>query len=355
MTSRSSLRVFLCLVATGFMSLGWSGCDQIEQAFNGAPPPAPPPPPVAQAAPSPPPPVPMAPAPPSPEELVRKFNTLRPSERTNNVLQEMAANPDAANQITELNLEGAPITDLGGAALGKFINARKLNMRGTAITDKTIAALDGILQLEELYLNNCIVTDSAIPELLKHKTLRVLYIDRTPISEVALAGLGGLPALEEFSFAYCGSITGEGFTRGVKAGGYKALKILSGTETGFPAHGLEQIRGCTQLEKLSLVDCGVSDLGLKWLSQCDELKTLVLNNAPITDRGVAELGKLKKLETLSIPGCRGITDKSFNSIKNMKSLKFLDVNATQCTEKEARRLKAGYLKETKIKVANIEF
>ena len=354
MTGRLSLRPFLCLFAASLMGLGWSGCDQIQQAFNGAP--APPPPPVAQPAPPPPPPPPVQapPAPPNPEEVARRFSALKTHERNDAAILDIVKYPDAASQITELNLGGAPITDVGGLELGKFPNARKVNLQGTAITDKTVAALGGILRLEELVLTDCRISDGAIPEILKHKTLRGLYLARTSISESALASLGELPALEEINFAFCGSITGEGFTRGVKAGGYKALKTLIGVETGFPAKGLEQIRSCTNLEKVSLMDCGVSDLGLRWLSQCSELKILLLNDTPITDRGIAELGKLKKLEHLGVPGCGGVTDKSFNTIKNMKSLKMVDVEGTQCTEAAARLLKSRFLKDVKVRVAGKE-
>jgi len=349
-TLRRNARRMICCLA----SLVLMGCDQIQQFFNGTPAP-PPPAPVAQPAPPPPPPMAQpAPAVPNPGELVARFERLQMHERNDGEILALAAVPEAAAQIVELKLDTAAISDRGGAEFGKFPNLRKLSVQGTQITDKTISALAPLSQLEELNLHQCTITDASVPELLKLRRLKVLWLARTRISEVALAALGELPVLEEFNIAGCSSITGEGFTKGVKGGGYKSLKSLVCAGTSFASFGLERIKAVSQLEKLVLFDCGVNDVGLRWIAQCSQLKELQLNNNGFSDVGVAQVDNLKNLEILNIPGCKGVTDKSFNTLKNMKQLKELSVDGTSCTKNNAMQLKARFLKNTKIRVEGVE-
>lgn len=354
MTSGESLRRQTGLLIGCLASLFLTGCDQIQQFFNGPPAP-PPPPPVAQQAPPPPPPMaaPM-PAAPNPGEMFARFQRLQPHERNDGEIAALAAVPEAAAQVVELKLDAGPVTDASGAEFGKFPNLRKLSLQSTKITDKTISAVAPLSQLEELNLNDCVITDASIPEILKLRQLRLLSLLRTRISESACAAFGELPSLEYFNIGGVGSITGEGFTKAVKGGGYRSLKTLICAGTGFAAFGLERIKALSQLEKLVLYDCGVNDVGLRWICQCNQLKELQLNNNAITDIGVAQVDNLKNLEILSVPGCKGVTDKSFNTIKNMKQLKELSVDGTSCTLNNARQLKAKWLKNTKIRIDSME-
>ncbi len=354
MTSGESLRRQTGLLIGCLASLFLTGCDQIQQFFNGPPAP-PPPPPVAQQAPPPPPPmIQIAPTAPNAAELVSRFNGLPSQERNDGEVLALAAVPEAAAQVVELNLDHAMVTDKAGAEFGKFPNLKKLSLQGTHITDKTMSSLTSLALLEELNLHQCTITDAAIPDIAKLRSLRVLSLARTRISEVALAALGELPRLEEFNIAGCTGITGEGFKKGIQAGGYRSLKSLVCAGTSFASFGLERIKALSQLEKLVLYDCGVNDVGLRWICQCNQLKQLELNNNSFSDIGVAQVDNLKNLEILSIPGCKGVTDKSFYTLKNMKQLKELSVDGTSCTKAAAMTLKSKFLKNTKIRIEGTE-
>jgi Leucine-rich repeat (LRR) protein len=351
----SHLRPLLLRLLLLFCCLTAVGCDEIKKWVEpAAAPPAPAP--VAQPAPvqAPPPPVvvPVAPVAPSPEEMVAAFRKMASHQRNDEQVLRMANIPEAAVQITELDVNAAPLTDQGGQAILKFPNLKKLDLTQTRITNKTIELIATLPKLEELSVASTPVTADCVEAIAKIPGLKKLRLDAVAMTDDALAPLGGMAYLEDLSVAACSQVTGHSFTASAGKGGFKTLKKLTMSHTNFAVKGLEKIGSLPNLTILHLTNCGVSDVGLKYIAQCDQLTFLSVSNSGVTDKGVTLLAKIKTLVELELTDCRAVTSTSFKALKGLKELRKLGLQGTSCSTGDAQILKEKFLPDIQIFIDN---
>lgn len=87
--------------------------------------------------------------------------------------------------ITDLDLARAPVTDRALAAIGRMTNLQSLRLDGTAITDAGVSLLAPLQQLQYLNLNRTSLTDRALESLRRIKALRKIYLADTAVTAEA--------------------------------------------------------------------------------------------------------------------------------------------------------------------------
>lgn len=91
--------------------------------------------------------------------------------------------------ITELDLSRAPVTDPALTAIGRMTNLQSLRLDGTAITDSGVSLLTPLQQLRYLNLNRTPITDRALESLRRLKALRKIYLADTAVTAEAVKRL----------------------------------------------------------------------------------------------------------------------------------------------------------------------
>src|SRR5260370_308873 len=89
---------------------------------------------------------------------------------------------------------------------------------------------------------------------------------------------------------------------------------------------------------VALMGTAVTDAGLKALKELKSLKTLNLDFTKVTDAGLKNLKELKSLQTLYLGGT-AVTDAGLKNLKELKSLQTLDLGGTKITDTGMKELK----------------
>ena len=127
-------------------------------------------------------------------ELARQFPALRTLQLTDSVMIDPGESPlapwrthtgvddDGAGRLVELqqleqlDLSGARLTDVGAARLAECQRLRSLWLSGTQIGDAGCGALAKLPALEELVLASTMVGDAGVATLVECRSLRRLYV-----------------------------------------------------------------------------------------------------------------------------------------------------------------------------------
>lgn len=252
--------------------------------------------------------------------LVEQFMKIDGRVKSDQMLVELGAMPDSFRaRLTECNLTGSPVTDVGLAEVAKFPNLITMNLSFCAgITDNGLSALQGLANLEVLMLDDTKVTDAGMVHLRELAHLKVLNLSKTAVSDAGIARLKALPELEELYLSST-SITGSGF-RNVPLG--TSLRILVADHSGFGIAGLNGLRAHKNLEQADLYAAQVSDKTVGGLKGCGKLRKLRLSFNGLTDVGVKQLTGLNSLEELNLGG-NPVTDNGLTAFKVCKNLKYL--------------------------------
>lgn len=367
LSTRFSISVSLVTIAV----LVIAGCDKVESIVNdvksdiaGTPEPAATPV-VAPAQPAvadvPQTPAPQIPVPPNPEEIVAEFLRMSSAGGINDgALQTLADVPEAAAQITELDLRASART-LSGAGLmlvAKLPNLQSLNLAGWAVTAEAVAAIGEKTMLREIDLTGSPVGSDVAEALQTATHLQTLKLDGTAVGDSAVRTMSSLP-LETLSLADC-PLSDAGLEEigrirtlrnlnvartQVTGAGFRALKNLelvklNATSTRFGVEGLIQIRGMKSLEELYLLAAGIVEQPkAKVFTTMPNLRILMLSDNQISGPGMHELFKgLKNLEELYLYRTAA-NDFGLSALVTCRKLKLVDVQHTMCTLSGAQELK----------------
>jgi len=199
----------------------------------------------------------------------------------------------SATEIKDLNLYYAEqITDQGMNAIKEWKKLKRLNVRGTRISDGTLAIVGTMTGLESLDISYTEITDNGLDALVPLTRLRELSIGRSKLSSNALEVLRLMTTLEYLD--------------------------LGGPHPG--PRGLRDPGGAPLPDAVPRV-----------ISSLKELRTLKLAYSRITADGLRLLSPLDKVEKLELNGCGLLDDRALDELAKWKSLKYLDVQATNVT------------------------
>ena len=112
----------------------------------------------------------------------------------------------------------------------------------------------------------------------------------------------------------------------------RELKSLDLTRTALTDRGMRELASLRELTFLSIADTGVADAGMRELAQLTKLETLFAGGRrDVTDAGVACLKGLPRLSILWLVGY-GITDRSIDTLKTMRSLRTVEFVSTNVSQ-----------------------
>lgn len=392
---------------TGFglsvcVAAGLTGCDKVENIVNDAKkeiaeqtaPPTPAPANNGAVTPNPAPiqPAVTTPTRPSAEQVIAQFKSIKPGQYTDSMLAELAAVPEAASQITELNLSGSQGVSGAGlaqvaklpnlttltimqsgrltaedfaalkdsnslttldlsagvfnaqqmAAIGQIPNLESVVIANSQVDGASVAQLAAATKLAVLDANNTQTDDSSIAAL-KACPLRVVKLIQTRVTDATVLALGAMPTIEEVVLIQC-QVTGKAFQKAAFAN----LKKLDVAQTNFGPDGLIAIKKLKKLERLGLFSCGLTldngtvvDTRLNVFKGFPELKELVLAGNGMTSLGVANMiAGHKSLEVLHLNQLRAVGDPGIARLVTCPNLKELHVTETAVSQAGAAALKA---------------
>ena len=383
------------LTITGCLALLLSliGCGKIptwgELTGQQAPPaPALPAQPLPQLAPST---ATATPIPVSPDEVIARFQSLRPLEITDLALQQLTALSQGADRITEINADGSPVTKNGLNQLERLTGLRQLRLNATqmddeacqkiatlsslelltladtAITDVGVAALSGLSNLKHLELTRCRLSENAFQAIGQLPALKTSHIDATNLNDRSLAmvcnartltslilsrnsitdyGLAALAKLEPLEYLEIGStsITGEGLVKVMKGGGLKNLRYLGVYGCPLNERGAKAISTMKGLEELNIGEVPLmNDIGLDNLIKgMKQLQKINLSKcAGIEGSGLRSLKNSKSMEVILIDQCPGVGDPVISILKTIKGLKRVSLGSTSVSARARAELQSA--------------
>ncbi len=356
------------LAAVAVLIIG--GCDQVESIVNDVKSDvasAPEPPSAPNKAPAQSPAVeapqtiaPQTPAAPDPGQLVAEFQQISSRDINDAALQKLVAVPEAAAQITELDLRGTAeaLTNAGLMLVAELPNLQSLNLSRRPVSSEAIAAIGKKTMLREIDLTGSPVDPSVAESLQTLSHLQTLKLDATAAGDGAVHAVSSLPletlslqgtpltdaGLEEIGRIQTLKSLDVGRTQ-VTGVGFRALKKLdlvklNASVTRFGVEGLINLRGMKSLEELHLFSAGIVEQPkAKVFGTMPNLRILILGGNQITGPGMHELFKgLKSLEELHLYKTK-VNDYGLSALITCRNLKLVNVEETLCSIRGAQELK----------------
>lgn len=345
---RGSTRPVSWCIAGSLLALLWlSGCDRVPkpQDLTGTPAPAPAPPPAAPPIDSP---------PRTGEQIVAEFKELSPPLRTDERLIELSQQAGQVPAITQLDLSGSAVTDIGAETLPRFAAVTDLSLSNSRVSGDAIPHVAQLPELEVFHLDSIRIDDFDLSPLAEKTGLRELSLNGTGVGDASFEHLARLEQLQSLSLSGNDRLMGRTFSELIKEGRFAALTTLVADQTLFGFGGLKELSSLKELERLSLNSCDVTDEALLGIRGCTSLRFLSLGSNKITDEGLKSLSALKQLEELHLHGNPAITDDGLPRLRGLAQLQVLSLDGTRCTLEAARRLKEQSLEQTTIRIAGEE-
>ena len=344
------------------------------------------------------PPQPAVPVGPTPQQIVAQFTQLRPDQISDGSLAQLASSPEAAAEITDIDMRGAQVTNAGLnylatlpnleslaangprispealTAVGKSQSLKKIDLSGSAANDQVVSELSQIPHLQTLNLEGTPITGGAAVGLSSMQELTELSLQGTAVNDQVVAGISSLPlrklnlaktpitnaslphilkmeTLEELNVSFT-SLTGAGY----KGFGKSNLKVLSVGETPFGLDGFVNIKGMKSLEDLNIYSAGlIEHKAADVFGTFPKLRILNAGRNAVTDAGMVVFFKgHKTLEDLQLHDNKGITDNGLAALIGVKTLTSLNVSGTACGSAGAQKLKE-FLPECTVKTSKGAF
>jgi serine/threonine protein kinase/Leucine-rich repeat (LRR) protein len=268
-------------------------------------------------------------------------------------------------ELTAISFTSVPVTDTGLKSFESLENLTNLTLEGTSVTIEGAAALQKALPDCRIRWNETsrpmqegtidrrtaawvvarggeiVMSDTGTGEELRIKSPTELPVNAggRKIRSVSLRNerlrsydddlrrFAQLPELQGLSLFRAGPFSATGMFH---LAGLKNLKSLD-LDSPIGDHGLDQLKGLTNLEELTLVGANITDAGLARLAGMKKLKTLQLGNNDITDEGAQFIAALPRLQNLDLQST-GISDRGLDQILLLPELTQLSLARTRITD-----------------------
>lgn len=336
---RSVVALALCLEIASLV-----GCDKIQIPDLGQQPAAAPAPGVAGS------PAPQADTNPAPAPVAQPVQSAKPAAKeVVAAFLEKASRPGAVNdqdviavteltegldEVKELRLSGAGITDVAAACLSKFPNLTLLDLSGSQITNAAVPVIKLLPDLKVLGLGYTPVDDKGMVVVGEIKDLKELYLANTRVTDFGLSQLGNLEHLEVLDISQAGGITGSSFKQ-LKSS--KSLRVIRAHHSGLRGEFMKFLSACP-IEELNLEATGMSDEGMLTIGKMEKMQKLNLAFCNITDFGVKKMVVMKDLDTISVRNNAAISNLLFTKLMKSKKLKYVDATGTRISPTDAAKL-----------------
>lgn len=329
---------------------------------------------------------------PSPEKVLAEFKAIPPNQVADSALARLVAVPEAAAQVTEIDVSGSQnltgaglqhlaqlpnlkklimksLTKLSGgdfSVFGSMSSLNELDITGGNLTVEHLVNVGKTPNLERLVIAGATVESAAVAQLaaaeklsdfdasqtntddnaiagFKNLPLRRVVLNQTRVTDASLVVLGGIASLEDLSLIEC-QVSGAGFLKPA----FTNLKKLEVAKTRFGVEGLMAIKKLKKIERLGLFSTGIIfDNG----SQVDprtnvfkgfpELHELVVSGNSISNVGLATvIAGHKNLQILHLELSKGVGDPGLVRLVTCPKLTEIYATDTAVSAAGAKALKA---------------
>ena len=266
----------------------------------------------------------------TPQEILERFRATPSGQLTDKDLIAVAAHPDQAASVLELNLNSARITSDGLRALKPFANLRKLDLTGCSLLGDDWKPLSDLTQLEWLSLQGAGLTDASLPVLATLTRLQHLNLANTQITDGPFEYLTGLTLLQELNISGC-QLSGACMEAFGPKGAKASLRTVMANNTKFGFFGFDHLKSQRDLEILFAANCDAGDVVIQNLKGLNKLQVLHLSGNSLSDEGLKVLTGMKQLTKLSVNDSRAVSNTTLQRLKSLRQLSELDVSGTGCT------------------------
>lgn len=202
--------------------------------------------------------------------------------------------------LTEINLDGAAVTDAGLEQLKDLKDLSILSLIGTKVGDAGLVHLKELTNLTNLRLDRTAVTDAGLERVAERKGLLYLRLNGTQVSDAGMAHLKKLQNLRELQLG-AAAVGDEGLEHLAEL---KTLTHFHLESTRVTDAGLKHLKGLNELKALNLERTAVGDVGLPHLVELKNLTSLYLNGAQVSDTGLAHVGRMRGLKEVQLSGTK---------------------------------------------------
>jgi hypothetical protein len=265
-----------------------------------------------------------------PAALIEAFLKDSPLGKTNATLQALGALPEEARaKVTECNLEGSVVSDVGFAEVAKFPSLIKLNLTAcTRITDNGLAAIKDLKNLEVVIVERCSISDAGLVHLRNLSNLKILNLNQTAVTDVGFLKLSPT-TLSHIEELYITSVKVDGSCfRRIPIGDSLRILVAGGSSIGLH---LDNFKNHRNLEEVNLYSSQVNDTTIAALKGHTKLRILHLGTNGLTDVGARKLTGLTGLEDLTFRANPGISDKCLATFKPCTKLTHFGDKETMIT------------------------
>jgi len=228
--------------------------------------------------------------------------------------------------LEELVVESANLTDADLATIGRMIGLKRLRLGTATITGEGLGHLSRLPNLESLTLSKVQLTSSKLSPESGFQALKSLVIGQSlEFDDKAIGCFGSPPNLEEINFNR--TLLGDnGLAQLMKSGKVRSLIVNDGQVTDA---GLASLTNYAAPRWLVLSGMPLTDQGLKALGG-HEFPVLVLDRTVITDEGFRTLANVKGLEYVCLANTK-VNGTGVSALGSDAPLKHLDLSGAPLT------------------------
>jgi len=242
--------------------------------------------------------------------------------------------------LRELSLLHTNADDDSLEVVGALTKLETLNLAVTKIRGPGLKHLAGLTSLKELYLFGNNVDDESLKYLAGLKQLELLDLNDADVGDKGLAHLAPLVHLKYLRLD----------NSKVQGQGLKALQDCKKIETLYIApHASNavypQLARFSALKVLFLDGESLYDSGIETIGSLKQLRSLILFSPKLNDRSLLKVKGCANLEELTLCGS-GYTDRVIDALPSFPALKKLQIAESKLTEEGIRKLKEKHPKLT---------
>jgi hypothetical protein len=203
-------------------------------------------------------------------------------------------------RLQYLVISGAPVTDVGMAALRRLTRLKTLRLYTGSVSGACLIHLKQMTELEELELPYTPGSDDDLVHIAAIRKLKLLRLDGTRITNAGLAHLAHMSQMEVL--------------------GLRNAAITS----------LESLRGMTHLKSLDLDGSSVGDAAMEIVASFRNLQEVRLSKTRITDTALGNVCALPELRFLDLHGT-SIHNSSIPRLCGLRVISTLNLADTELT------------------------
>ncbi|MBC8289365.1 MAG: hypothetical protein H8E37_03520, partial [Planctomycetes bacterium] len=244
---------------------------------------------------------PAQPAPPNPQQVLAEFRALTSISITDEALRRVAAVPEAAAQIEDLDLSGAAIGTGGLTLLAKFPNLKTVNLSHVKLPAGGFAGFSPQSTFTEVELPNSTIDAAGLKSLSGVRTLKRINLSgAAAVNADGLTALSQIPQLADLDVSR-NTLMGANVT-GLLA--TMPLVRLNLAQTSVNDEGLSNLASIQTLKDLSLSFCPITGLGFRNAFKSSQLTKLAVAETNFGEHGLMAVRNMKSLEELNVYKCR---------------------------------------------------